>query len=148
MFSREAANTNFIVFGLTWPWLTATIYYTWPEQDSQLRSTTPDLNRTHSYDLLHLTWPGLTATIYYTWPDQGSQPRSTTPDLTRAHSHDLLHLTWPGLTATIYYTKVMHANHCTTDAVLWSICSSSDLFVDNKIVVKTKSHVKTPLLVN
>ena len=101
---EKAANTNFIVFGLTQPGIKPMIYYTrgkhlvWPNQGSNPWSIT---------------------LVVSTWFDP-----------TRDQTHDLLHswqalgLTQPGIKPMIYYTRGKHANDYTTDAGYWMSCIS------------------------
>jgi hypothetical protein len=44
MISREAVNTSFIVFSLTWPGFQLTIYHIWENQGFQYFSSLPVLH--------------------------------------------------------------------------------------------------------
>ena len=106
--SREATNTNYIVFSLTRSGIEPTIYHTRrPDQGLNPRSTTlDDPIRDWTHDLPHSTTrSGIEPTIYHTRrPDQGLNPRSTTLDAS------MLTITLPMWSrhlkvADIYYSK-------------------------------------------
>ena len=85
-----AANTNFIVTGLTLPGLKLTIYHT-PYLGSNSQSITlPTWAQTHN---LPHSLPGLKLTIYHT-PYLGSNSQSTTFP-TWAQTHNLPHCLRP-----------------------------------------------------
>jgi hypothetical protein len=129
MLSGETTNTNFIVFGFTWPGLEASIYHTRRNLTGPWGIDLPYSKR---------TWLGLEASIYHTRsePDRALKHRSTIleANMTGPWSIDLPYSrrTWPGLEVSIYHTRsepdrplkhrstILEANTLTITPLIWS----------------------------